>query len=162
MPQSNLHLVVLSLLRPPFAWGGDRPMGSQLNLKCWTLKTVFLLALATADISKAHNWQCAMSYAGTTSTAAANLGIWPTFAWEGIDKQGGGRHKSYTHTREITAINQVILKKHMIVYSLPGRGTNLLVIWTYTVMSLLEAPSLIEASLKWVCTLSRNSSTPTK
>ena len=33
---------------------------------------------------------------------------------------------------------------------------------TYTVMSLLEAPSLIEAPPKWVCTLSRNSSAPTK
>ena len=29
-------------------------------------------------------------------------------------------------------------------------------------MSLLEAPSLIEAPPKWVCTLSRNSSAPTK
>ena len=33
---------------------------------------------------------------------------------------------------------------------------------THTVMSLLEAPSLIEAPPKWVCTLSRNSSAHTK
>ena len=51
MPKWDLHLVLLSLLRPPFASDGDEDGESSddvIPLKWWTMKTVFLLALASA------------------------------------------------------------------------------------------------------------------
>ena len=46
MPQWNLHVVLISLLWPLFATAGDRPTDSLIDLKWWTLKTCFLLAMA--------------------------------------------------------------------------------------------------------------------
>ena len=49
MPQWDLHLVLTALLRPPFTDGAnDRPSDDVIDLKWRTLKTTFLLALATA------------------------------------------------------------------------------------------------------------------
>ena len=51
MPKWDLHLVLLSLLRPPFASDGDEDGESSddvIPLKWWTMKCVFLLALALA------------------------------------------------------------------------------------------------------------------
>ena len=51
MPEWDLHLVLLSLLRPPFASDGDVDGESSddvIPLKWWTMKCVFLLALASA------------------------------------------------------------------------------------------------------------------
>ena len=51
MPKWDLHLVLLSLLRPPFASDGDVDGESSddvIPLKWWTMKCVFLLALALA------------------------------------------------------------------------------------------------------------------
>ena len=51
MPKWDLHLVLLSLLRPPFASDGDVDGESPddvIPLKWQTMKTVFLLALASA------------------------------------------------------------------------------------------------------------------
>ena len=51
MPKWNLHLVLLSLLKPPFASDGDEDGESSddvIPLKRWTLKCVFLLVLASA------------------------------------------------------------------------------------------------------------------
>ena len=51
MPKWDLHLVLLSLLRPPFASDGDEDGESSdeaIPLKWWTMKCVFLLALASA------------------------------------------------------------------------------------------------------------------
>ena len=48
MPQWNLHLVLMSLLKPPFASAGSRPMDRDIELKWRTLKICFLLSLATA------------------------------------------------------------------------------------------------------------------
>ena len=49
MHQWDLHLVLTALLRPPFTDGAnDRPSDDVIDLKWRTLKTTFLLALATA------------------------------------------------------------------------------------------------------------------
>ena len=50
MPQWDLHVVLSALLRPPFADDDSsiRPSDVNIGLKWRTLKTVFLLALATA------------------------------------------------------------------------------------------------------------------
>ena len=49
MPQWDLHLVLTALLRPPFTDGvNNRPSDDVIDLKWRTLKTTFLLALATA------------------------------------------------------------------------------------------------------------------
>ena len=49
MPQWDLHLVLTALLRPPFTdSANDRPSDDVIDLKWRTLKTTFLLALATA------------------------------------------------------------------------------------------------------------------
>ena len=51
MPKWDLHLVLLSLLRPPFTSQSEEDGESSddvIPLKWWTLKCVFLLALASA------------------------------------------------------------------------------------------------------------------
>ena len=48
MPQWDLHLVLSALMRPPFASAGARPTDANVELKWRTLKTCFLLAMATA------------------------------------------------------------------------------------------------------------------
>ena len=66
MPQWNLHLVLISLLKPPFASTGSRPMDKDTELKWRTFETCFLLSLATA------RWRCFM-YA--LSVAPAHI-VW--------------------------------------------------------------------------------------
>ena len=48
MPQWDLHLVLLALMRPPLASAGARPTDANIELKWRTLKTCFLLAMAMA------------------------------------------------------------------------------------------------------------------
>ena len=51
MPKWDLHLVLLALMRPPFALESDEQdetSNDVIPLKCQTMKTVFLLALASA------------------------------------------------------------------------------------------------------------------
>ena len=63
MPKWDLHLVLVSLLRPPFASDGDEDGESSFDvipLKWWTIKCVFLLALASA---RRHSYLHALSVA---------------------------------------------------------------------------------------------------
>ena len=63
MPKWDLHLVLSSLLRPPFASECDirgEFSDDVIPLKWWTIKTVFLLALASA---RRHSYLHALSVA---------------------------------------------------------------------------------------------------